>query len=133
FYDPHDPYDPPAEFKRRFTAAPYDGEIASVDQLAGRLVDAVTSKSAAGNAIVAVAADHGEALGDHGEETHGLFLYDATLHVPLIVRLPARQHAAARVDARVRLADVAPTILEAAGLPIPPAVQGMSLLPLVAS
>jgi len=132
FYDPHDPYDPPAEFKRRFAAAPYDGEIASVDQLVGRLVDAVTSKSAAGNAIVAVAADHGEALGDHGEETHGLFLYDATLHVPLLVRLPARQNAAKRIASRVRLADLAPTLVQAAGLSVPPAMQGESLLPLIA-
>ena len=133
FYDPHDPYDPPADLKRRFAAAPYDGEIASVDRLVAKLLNALTAKALLDSSLVIVAADHGEGLGDHGEDTHGLFLYDATLHVPLVVRLPARQHAAARVDARVRLADIAPTILVAAGLPIPAAMQGESLVPLVAS
>jgi tetratricopeptide (TPR) repeat protein len=121
-FDPHDPYDPPADLKRRFAAAPYDGEIATVDRLVGRLVQATTADT-----IVAIAADHGEALGDHGEDTHGVFLYDAVLHVPLVVRLPAPS-AGARVDTRVRLADLAPTLLEAAGLPIPPAMQGESLM-----
>ena len=85
-FDPHDPYDPPADLKRRFAAAPYDGEIAAVDRLVGRLLQA-----AAADTIVAIAADHGEALGDHGEDTHGVFLYDAVLHVPLVVRLPGRE------------------------------------------
>jgi arylsulfatase A-like enzyme/Tfp pilus assembly protein PilF len=120
-FDPHDPYDPPADLKRRFAASPYDGEIAAADRLVGRLVQA-----AAADTIVAIAADHGEALGDHGEDTHGVFLYDAVLHVPLVVRVPA-VGAARRVDTRVRLADLAPTLLEAAGLPIPPAMQGESL------
>src|SRR6185295_13151177 len=78
-------------------------------------------------------ADHGEALGDHGEDTHGVFLYDATLHVPLLVRLPERRSAGTRVGARVRLADIAPTIVEAVGLPVPPAMQGESLVRLTAS
>jgi tetratricopeptide (TPR) repeat protein len=78
--------------------------------------------------MVVVAADHGEALGDHGEDTHGVFLYDATIHVPLVVRLPGRRSAGTRVGARVRLADIAPTILEAAALPVPSAMQGESLV-----
>lgn len=120
-FDAHDPYDAPSDLKRRFPAAPYDGEVASVDRLAGELVRAVDS-----DALVVIAADHGEALGDHGEDTHGVFLYDATLRVPLLVRMPERR--AARIDARVRLADVAPTIVEAVGLPVPPAMQGESLV-----
>src|SRR6267143_1705913 len=124
-YDAHDPYDPPVDLRRRFATARYDGEIAAVDRAAGRLVQA------APGAIVAIASDHGEALGDHGEETHGVFLYDATLHVPLLLRLPDRQSAGTRVDARVRLADVAPTLIETAGLAIPAAMQGQSLMPLV--
>src|SRR5258705_1076459 len=83
-FDPHDPYDPPADLKRRFAAAPYDGEIAAVDRLVGRLLESTPPDT-----IVAIAADHGEALGDHGEDAHGVFLYDAVLHVPLPVRLPA--------------------------------------------
>ena len=115
-FDAHDPYDPPADLKPRFTKALYDGEIAAVDRLAGRLVQA-----AGRDTIVAITADH-------GEETHGVFLYDAVLHVPLVLRLPNGRSAGARVTQRVRLADLAPTILEAAGLAIPAAMQGQSLL-----
>jgi len=124
-FDAHDPYDPPGDFRRKFAAAPYDGEIASIDPLVGRLVAA-----AGPSAIVSVAADHGEALGDHGEETHGVFLYDAVLHVPLVVRLQDRRGAGTRVAARVRLADLAPTLLDAASLTVPKSMQGESLLPL---
>jgi arylsulfatase A-like enzyme/Flp pilus assembly protein TadD len=124
-FDPHDPYDPPADLKTRFAASPYDGEIAAVDRLVGRLI-----QSASPDTIVAIAADHGEALGDHGEETHGVFLYDAVLHVPLVIRVPGTG-AGTRIDTRVRLADVAPTLLEAAGLPVPRPMQGETLMPLV--
>lgn len=125
-YDAHDPYDPPADLRARFASALYDGEIAGVDRLVDRLI-----ARAGPSPIVAVAADHGEALGDHGEETHGLFLYDAVLRVPLVVRLPDKRGAGVRVGARVRLADLAPTLLAAANVQIPPAMQGESLLPLV--
>jgi choline-sulfatase len=125
-FDAHDPYDPPGALKARYAASPYDGEIAEVDRLVGRLLNAAPPDT-----IVVVAADHGEALGDHGEETHGVFLYDATLHVPLVLRLPNRERAGMRVTSRVRLADVTPTLLEAAALHVPPAIQGESLMPLV--
>jgi choline-sulfatase len=128
FFDPHDPYDPPGDLKRRFASAPYDGEIAWIDQLMGRLLTELKSKAPSDQPVIVVAADHGEALGEHGEQTHGLFLYDETLHVPLIVRLPGGRQAGKRIDTRVRLADVAPTILDAAGIAVPPAVQGESLL-----
>jgi choline-sulfatase len=127
-FDPHDPYDPPPDLKRRFANAPYDGEIAAVDRIVGKIVAALGAQSALDRSVVVVAADHGEALGGHGEDTHGLFLYDDTLHVPLVVRLPGRRSAGTRVGARVRLADIAPTVLEAAGVPIPAAMQGESLL-----
>jgi arylsulfatase A-like enzyme/Flp pilus assembly protein TadD len=127
-FDPHDPYDPPADLKRRFASAPYDGEIAWIDQLVGRLLAELKAKGLTEQSMLVVTADHGEALGDHGEQTHGLFLYDETLHVPLIVRLPGRQQSGKRVETRVRLADVAPTILEAAGAAVPPGVQGESML-----
>ena len=126
-YDPHDPYDAPADVAKRFTNARYDAEIATMDRAAGRLLQAVPG------AIVAVAADHGEALGDHGEEAHGVFLYEPVVHVPLAVRLPDRRGAGVRVDTRVRLADLAPTIVEAAGLKVPAAMQGESLMSLVRS
>ena len=126
FYDAHDPYDPPSDLQARFASSPYDGEIAAVDRAVGRLLQA-----AGADVVIAVAADHGEALGDHGEQTHGVFLYEAVLHVPLVVRLPDRLGAGVRVNRRVRLADLAPTLLEAARVPVPSAVQGESLLALV--
>jgi arylsulfatase A-like enzyme/cytochrome c-type biogenesis protein CcmH/NrfG len=125
-YDPHDPYNPPADLQKRFASSPYDGEIAAVDRAAGGLLQA-----AGGDVVIAVAADHGEALGDHGEQTHGVFLYDEVLHVPMLLRLPDRLGAGVRVNQRVRLADLTPTLLEAARVPVPPAVQGESLLPLI--
>jgi tetratricopeptide (TPR) repeat protein len=89
--------------------------------------------TAAGPAtLIIVAADHGEALGDHGEATHGVFLYDETLHVPLLMRLPDGRGAGVRVPARVRLADVAPTLLRAIGAAVPAEMDGQSLLPLIA-
>src|SRR5436305_866484 len=75
-FEPHDPYDPPVDLRARFALAPYDGEIAAVDRLAGALIGSVGADT-----IVVVAGDHGEALGGHGEATHGVFLYDETLHV----------------------------------------------------
>jgi arylsulfatase A-like enzyme/Tfp pilus assembly protein PilF len=130
-FDPHDPYDPPADLKRRFASAPYDGEIAAVDRLVGKIVAALGAQSTLERSVVVVTADHGEALGDHGEDAHGVFLYDAVLHVPLVIRLPNQRGAGTRVETRVRLADVAPTLIEAAGLKVPAAMQGESLLPLV--
>src|SRR3954469_2383941 len=125
-FDPHDPYDPPADLKARFAAAPYDGEIAAVDRAVGALVAA-----AGADTLVVVAADHGEALGDHGESTHGVFLYEESLHVPLVIRFP-RHEAAGRVTTRVRLVDVAPTVLDAVGTAVPKEMQGLTLRPLTA-
>ena len=122
-FDAHDPYEPAADLRQRFGG--YDGEIAAVDRAAGRLI------AAARTAVVAVAADHGESLGDHGEETHGVFLYESAVHVPLIVRLSGGRGAGARVAARVRLADLAPTLLEAVDVARPAAMQGRTLLPFV--
>ena len=126
-FDPHDPYDPPADLKPRFLSAPYDGEIAAVDRAVGTLVAA-----AGGDTLVIVAADHGEALGGHGETTHGVFLYEESLHVPLVIRFPQGQAAGVRVTTRVRLADIAPTVLESIGMPVPREMHGQTLLPLIA-
>ena len=83
------------------------------------------------DSVIAVAADHGEAFGEHGEERHGIFLYDETIHVPLLLKLPGERFAGKRVEERVALADVAPSLLEAVGIAVPSAMQGRSLLPLV--
>jgi choline-sulfatase len=126
-YDAHDPYDPPPPFKARFASQPYDGEIAYADSAVGKLLDEIRKHDLYDETLIAVMADHGESLGAHGENTHGIFLYDETLHVPLLFKLPASHGAGKRIDARVRLVDVAPTILQEAGLPVPKEMQGESL------
>jgi choline-sulfatase len=131
FYDPHDPYDPPLRFKVRYKGAPYDGEIAYMDSVVGTLTEALKRLGLFENSLIVVAADHGEAFGEHGEKRHGLLLYDETIHVPLVVKLPAGKHAGMRVNARVGLAEVAPSLLEAAGIVAPVSMQAQSLFSLI--
>jgi arylsulfatase A-like enzyme/Flp pilus assembly protein TadD len=126
-YDAHDPYDPPPPFKERFASHPYDGEIAYADSAVGMLIAEIRKHGLYDETLIAVMADHGESLGAHGENTHGIFLYDETLHVPLLFKLPASRAGGKHIDARVRLVDVAPTILQEAGLPVPKEIQGESL------
>jgi arylsulfatase A-like enzyme/Flp pilus assembly protein TadD len=130
-YDAHDPYDPPEPYKQRFAPQPYDGEIAYADACVGQLLDALRKHGLYDETMIAVMADHGESLGAHGESTHGVFLYDDTLHVPLLVKLPLNRWAGRRVETRASLVDVAPTILAAAGITPPSEMQGQSLLDLV--
>ena len=124
-YDPHAPYEPPAPFAERFRGREYDGEIASADSCFSRLLESVDPAAT----LVVLAGDHGESLGEHGEKGHGVFIYDATIRVPLIVRLPGRRLAGLRVATQVRLTDVAPTLRRAAGLPAI-ATDGTDLSPL---
>src|SRR5258708_37397241 len=130
-YDAHDPYDPPEPYKTKYASAPYDGEIAYADSAVGKLLAALRARGLYDGALIAIMADHGEALGEHGEETHGIFLYDETIHVPLLFKLPAEHSAGKRIANRVELVDVLPTILEGAGVPVPALVQGQSLLALL--
>lgn len=133
FYDPHDPYDPPAPFKTRYASAPYDGEIAYTDSVVGGMMDFLRRHELYEKSLIVVAADHGEAFGEHGEMRHGVLLYDETIHVPLLMKLPAEKFAGKRIDQRVALADVAPSLLEAAGIAAPRNVQAQSLFPLIDS
>lgn len=126
-YDAHDPYDPPPPYKQRYAAQPYDGEIAYADSAVGKLLTVLRTHGLYDNAVIAIMADHGESLGAHGESTHGVFLYDETLHVPLLIKLPADRDAGRRVETRVGLVDVAPTILREAGFPVPKEMQGEAL------
>jgi arylsulfatase A-like enzyme/Flp pilus assembly protein TadD len=132
-WDAHDPYNPPEPFRSRFPGAPYNGGIAYVDATVGKLLDYLRNQGLYDNALIAIAADHGESLGDHGELTHSVFLYDATIHVPLLLKLPGNRFAGQRVNAAASLVDLAPTLLEALGQTPPPAMQGRSLLPLIAN
>src|ERR1700680_1162639 len=127
-YDAHDPYAPPSPYQERFASQPYDGEIAYADACVGKLLDALRKHGLYDETLIAVMADHGESLGAHGESTHGVFLYDETLHVPLLIKLPLNRAAGRRVETRAGLVDVAPTILGAAGVTPPAEMQGQSLL-----
>src|ERR1700674_870439 len=132
-YDAHDPYDPPEPYKSKYAAAPYDGEIAYVDSAVGTFLSDLRTRGLYDGALIAVMADHGEALGEHGEDTHGFFLYDETIHVPLLIKLPGaasagKDSAGKKIDNRVGLVDVLPTILQAVKIPVPQEVQGESLL-----
>ena len=111
----------------------YNRSLGAVDSSTGRLVAFLQQKHLFDDSVMLVCADHAESLGAHGEETHGIFLYDETTHVPLLLKLPANRMAGKRVSARVRLVDVAPSLLDVAGLPIPPRMQGQSLLRLAES
>lgn len=130
-WDAHDPYNPPEPFRSRFPNAPYNGGIAYVDDIVGKLLDYLRSQGLYDNALIAVAADHGESLGEHGELTHSIFLYDATIHVPLLLKLPGHRLEGKHVGATASLVDLAPTLLDALGQTPPPAMQGASLLPLI--
>jgi arylsulfatase A-like enzyme/Flp pilus assembly protein TadD len=125
-YDAHNPYAPPEPYATRYKTRPYDGEIAFADAQIGRLLASLRRSATFENSVVVLASDHGEGLGDHGEQKHGFFIYDSTVHVPLIVKVPG---AAPRTIADdVSLVDVMPTVLQALRIPIPSSVQGRSLL-----
>jgi len=126
-YEPHTPYTPPARFKEY---SPYDGEIAAADEIVGQLVASLKRRGLYDDALVMVLSDHGEGLGDHGEQEHGLFLYRETIRVPLIVRLPRDQSAGRRIATPVQHIDLVPTILDWLGLPAQPRLRGRSLRPL---
>ncbi|MCU1242339.1 MAG: hypothetical protein JWO71_3065 [Candidatus Acidoferrum typicum] len=130
-WDAHDPYDPPSPFKERYANAPYDACVAYVDNTVGKLLAGLRRTGLYDDALIAVMSDHGESLGEHGENTHGVFLYDSTIRVPLLIRLPRANFAGQKISARASLVDVAPTILAAMQSPAPTAMQGQSLLQLV--
>jgi arylsulfatase A-like enzyme/Flp pilus assembly protein TadD len=127
-YDAHDPYDPPEPFKSKYASAPYDGEIAYADSAVGRFMTQLRARGLYDSAMIAVMADHGEGLADHGEDTHGILLYDETINVPLVIKLPGKASASKRVQSRVGLVDVLPTILDVVGVAVPREVQGQSLI-----
>jgi arylsulfatase A-like enzyme/Flp pilus assembly protein TadD len=121
-FDPHTPYDAPPEYRRG--RSPYDAEVAYTDAMLGQLFDRLRASQALDRTLIVVTADHGESLGDHGETTHGLFAYDATLGVPLIIA--GNSIGAAVVDVPVAHADILPTIVDLAGVAPPPHLDGVS-------
>jgi tetratricopeptide (TPR) repeat protein len=129
FYDPHDPYDPPEPYRSEYSSHPYDGEIAYTDAALGKLLSKLESKGLMQRTILVITADHGEGLGEHGESTHGMFIYNTTMHVPLFIRLPNGK--AKTVEQLVRHIDLAPTILDLLGVQIPSTIQGASIIPIL--
>lgn len=130
-YDPHDPYEPPEPFRSRYPGRPYEGEVAYADSLLGRFYEALEEQGLLERTLLVVTGDHGEGLRNHDEGFHGFFVYDSTARIPLIFRLPGRRFAGRVVKEAVSHVDLLPTILEALERPIPPTVQGRSLLPLL--
>lgn len=135
-YDAHSPYEPPEPYRTRYAPRGvdglYDGEIAAADEQVGRLLAWLRDNDLDESTLVVVVGDHGEGLGDHGEVTHGYFIYDYAVRVPLLMRLPLAAARGRRVTNQVRTIDVFPTVLEIAGLEVRGAVQGRSLLSLTA-
>jgi arylsulfatase A-like enzyme/tetratricopeptide (TPR) repeat protein len=130
FFDPHLPYRPPAPYDREFSSNPYDGEIAFMDEAVGAVVGKLREKNLLGRTLVVLAGDHGEAFGEKVEMGHGVFLYDGTLKVPLILYAPGHLPAGRVVPSRVRLTDIVPTVLDMVNLPVPDEVEGQSLIPM---
>jgi arylsulfatase A-like enzyme/Tfp pilus assembly protein PilF len=127
FYDPHYPYEPPAQDLRPGARGAYDGEVAFVDRALGSLLPA----GGGADVLTLFAGDHGESLGEHGEGTHGFFVYDSTVLVPMFVRFPGRV-APGSSTRPARLVDITPTVLDLLGLPAPAGVDGRSLAPILA-
>jgi tetratricopeptide (TPR) repeat protein len=130
-YDPHYPYEAPEPFRSRYKSQPYDGEIAYSDSALGKLFSYLRLHGLYENSVIAMMADHGESLGDHGERFHGFFLYDATIHVPLVLKLPQDRLAGKRIENHVGTVDVLPTILQTVGIEVQKEIQGESLVDLL--
>jgi arylsulfatase A-like enzyme len=126
-YDPHDPYEPPAPFAQTYKDRLYDGEIAYADSALAHFIGYLKRNGNYQNSLIVVVGDHGEGLGEHREETHGIYLYDSTTHVPLIVKLPSRESAGTSVVGQVRTVDIAPTVVDLAGAAAPAKTDGESL------
>lgn len=128
-YDPHTPYHPPAPYDEQYKDRPYDGEIAYTDRELGRLLDTLKRISPADKTILAVLSDHGESLGEHGEYSHGVFLYDSTLRIAFLLSSPGIP-AGIRVKPQVRTIDFLPTVMQLLGGASPAGLDGTSLVPL---
>lgn len=127
YYDPHYEYDPPEPFRSQYKQNPYAGEIAFTDHCLGRVLDELKRLGRYDSTLIIITADHGESLGEHGEQGHGYFIYQSTQRVPFIVRLPGGSRGGTVIDRRVALADIAPTVLGLLDIDIPGSMQGIDL------
>lgn len=123
-YDPHFPYAPPPPYSSKFAQRPYDGEVAYTDSVIGKILKLTDQ-----NTLLVLTSDHGESLGDHGENAHSFFIYDATLHVPLLFRWPGMLKTGTKISIQARLIDIFPTLLDLLSMPVPKKISGISLKP----
>jgi arylsulfatase A-like enzyme/Tfp pilus assembly protein PilF len=130
-YDPHTPYSPPEPFKTKYAQHPYRGEVAFTDAQVGRVLQFLDERRLLDRTVVAIVGDHGESLGEHGENAHGFFIYESATRVPFILRMPSGEGRGRRVADPVRVVDLVPTLLEAVGVASPPGVSGTTLRPLM--
>ena len=129
-FDPHQPYLPPSPYAEKYAHNLYAGEVAYTDECLGRIFRYLENSGLAARTLVVFTSDHGEALGDHGERTHGYFAYNSTIHVPLIFHSAALFKEGERISTTVSHIDIFPTVCELLGFGVPPSVQGQSLVPL---
>ncbi len=127
-FEPHAPYTPPEPYRTTYASSPYDGEIATVDEIVGEFIDDLKQRGIYDRALIIVFGDHGEGLSEHGEPEHGIFLYREATHVPLLVKLPNAQKAGETRTEPVGLVDILPTIAEVTGAKLPAKLDGQSLL-----
>lgn len=130
FFDPHLPYAPPPDIQEKYGQRLYDGEIVKVDRCLAAIVEELEKSSLSADTLIVVLSDHGESLNEHDEQAHGLFLYESTMHVPLIFRFPDGKGKGMRVINVCSLIDVMPTLLELYGMPAAEG-DGVSLVPLL--
>jgi len=126
YFDPHTPYDPPLPYSHSYAGREYDGEIAYTDAVIGELIEKLDQLQLTDHTITILTSDHGEGLGDHNEITHGIFVYDSTLRVPLIFHNPKILPKNRVVSEQVGLFDIMPTVLDLLGIAKNPEIQGKS-------
>jgi arylsulfatase A-like enzyme/Tfp pilus assembly protein PilF len=131
-YDAHSPYRPPEPFATRYKGRPYNGEIAFADSQVARVIAKLEALGVYERTVIMILGDHGESLGDHGEQAHGFFIYNSTTHVPFAIRTPFAATKGRHVADPVRSVDVMPTALDLLGIPAPRDISGVSLAPLLA-
>jgi arylsulfatase A-like enzyme/Flp pilus assembly protein TadD len=131
FFDPHLPYDPPSPYREQFPDDPYDGEIAYMDFYVGKILDQLREEDLLSNTLIILAGDHGEAFGEKHEKGHGVFIYESTMRIPLIFYAEGCLPTGEVIEARVRLIDIMPSILDMLYTTLPEDIQGVSLLPFI--
>ncbi len=131
FFDPHLPYDPPSPYREQYLDNLYDGEIAYMDFYVGKILDKLREQDLLAKTLIIAAGDHGEAFGEKQEKGHGVFIYESTMRVPLIFYAENNLPKGEAVEARVRLIDIMPSVLDMLGAALPENIQGTSLLPYI--